>query len=100
MASVAATRRHDLTDVPWAALEPLLPKGKKSGRPPKWSKRLLITQLIRARIVKHSARIVNDLLTAGRYPGPNRTMGGISDQGLADRKGQLREGSQNSNLWG
>lgn len=42
MASVAATRRHDLTDVQWAVLEPLLPVGKKPGRPPKWSKRLLI----------------------------------------------------------
>ncbi|MFG1872455.1 IS5 family transposase [Micromonospora arborensis] len=36
------TRRFDLTDVQWAALEPLLPKGKKPGRPPKWSKRQLI----------------------------------------------------------
>lgn len=42
MASVAATRRHDLTDAQWAALEPLLPEGKKPGRPPTWSKRLLI----------------------------------------------------------
>jgi transposase len=38
--SVAA--RADLTDAQWAALEPLLPRGKKSGRPPKWSKRRLI----------------------------------------------------------
>jgi transposase len=36
------TRRHDLTDAQWAALEPLLPRGKKPGRPPKWSKRQLI----------------------------------------------------------
>ncbi len=36
------TRRHDLTDAQWAALEPLLPAGKKAGRPPKWSKRQLI----------------------------------------------------------
>ncbi|WP_442934720.1 IS5 family transposase [Micromonospora sp. CPCC 205739] len=36
------TRRFDLTDVQWAALEPLLPRGKKPGRPLKWSKRQLI----------------------------------------------------------
>lgn len=42
MASVAVTRRFDLTDAQWAVLEPLLPKGKKAGRPPKWSKRQLI----------------------------------------------------------
>ena len=42
MASVAVTRRFDLTDAQWAALEPLLPKGKNPGRPPKWSKRQLI----------------------------------------------------------
>jgi transposase len=34
--------RADLTDGQWAVLEPLLPKGRKSGRPPKWSKRQLI----------------------------------------------------------
>jgi transposase len=32
----------DLSDVQWAKLEPLLPKGKKPGRPPKWSERELI----------------------------------------------------------
>ena len=42
MTSVAVTGRFDLTDAQWALLEPLLPKGKKSGRPPKWSKRQLI----------------------------------------------------------
>jgi transposase len=42
VASVAVTRRFDLTDTQWAVLEPLLPKGKKPGRPPKWSKRQLI----------------------------------------------------------
>jgi transposase len=34
--------RGDLTDEQWARLEPLLPTGKKSGRPPTWSKRQLI----------------------------------------------------------
>ena len=42
MASVAVAGRADLTDAQWAVLEPLLPKGKKPGRPPKWSKRQLI----------------------------------------------------------
>lgn len=42
MASVAVTRRFDLSDAQWAKLEPLLPKGRKPGRPPKWSKRQLI----------------------------------------------------------
>lgn len=34
--------RGDLTDEQWAKLEPLLPVGIKSGRPPKRSKRQLI----------------------------------------------------------
>src|SRR5919202_5031304 len=34
--------RGDLTNEQWARLEPLLPKGKKPGRPPTWSKRQLI----------------------------------------------------------
>ncbi|GIJ24836.1 DDE transposase [Micromonospora lutea] len=42
MATIPVTRRFDLTDVQWAALEPLLPKGNKPGRPLKWSKRQLI----------------------------------------------------------
>ncbi|MGS2648852.1 IS5 family transposase [Streptosporangium sp. G12] len=36
------TRRFDVTDAQWAVLEPLLPKRKKPGRPPKWSRRQLI----------------------------------------------------------
>jgi transposase len=42
VATIAVTRRFDLTDAQWAVLEPLLPRGKKPGRPPKWSKRQLI----------------------------------------------------------
>ncbi|GAB2660711.1 transposase [Nocardia goodfellowii] len=42
MTSVAVTRRADLTDAQWARLELLLPRGKKAGRPPKWTKRQLI----------------------------------------------------------
>jgi transposase len=40
--TLPVTARADLTDGQWALLEPLLPKGKKSGRPPKWAKRQLI----------------------------------------------------------
>ncbi|MDQ7907533.1 IS5 family transposase [Phytohabitans sp. ZYX-F-186] len=42
MATVAVTRRHDLTDAQWAVLAPLLPTPKKAGRPPIWTKRQLI----------------------------------------------------------
>lgn len=42
MATSAVTRRHDLTDAQWAALEPVLPVGRRPGRPPKWTKRQLI----------------------------------------------------------
>ena len=42
MDTLPVTARADLTDAQWAVLEPLLPKGKKPGRPPKWSKRRLI----------------------------------------------------------
>ncbi|MGA4862271.1 transposase [Streptomyces lavendulocolor] len=34
--------RGDLRDAQWALLEPLLPKGKKPGRPPTWARRQLI----------------------------------------------------------
>jgi len=42
VASVAVAGRHDLTDAQWAALQRLLPKAKKPGRPPTWTKRLLV----------------------------------------------------------
>lgn len=42
MATLAVTGRADLTDGQWLALEPLLPRGKKPGRPPAHSKRQLI----------------------------------------------------------
>ena len=42
MTTVAVTRRHDLSDAQWAALEPLLPAPKKAGRPPVAMKRQLI----------------------------------------------------------
>ncbi|MGW2354900.1 IS5 family transposase [Actinacidiphila glaucinigra] len=34
--------RGDLTDEQWAVLEPLLPRGKKAGRPVIWTRRQLI----------------------------------------------------------
>jgi transposase len=40
--SVPAGARADLTDQQWRTLEPLLPKGKKSGGPCTWTKRQLI----------------------------------------------------------
>ncbi|GAA0396323.1 IS5 family transposase [Micromonospora fiedleri] len=42
MATLAVTRRHDLTDAQWAVLAPLLPAASSTGRPPKWEKRQLI----------------------------------------------------------
>jgi len=42
VATLAVTGRADLTDAQWAALGPLLPRGKKPGRPPSWTKRQLI----------------------------------------------------------
>ena len=42
MATLAVTRRFDLTDGQWAVLEALLPRPKRSGRPSLWTKRQLI----------------------------------------------------------
>ena len=42
VATLAVTGRADLTDEQWAVLEPLLPRGKKPGRPPERRKRQLI----------------------------------------------------------
>lgn len=42
MATLAVTRRFDLTDEQWARLEPLLPVPQKSGRPSMWTRRQLI----------------------------------------------------------
>ena len=42
MDTLPVAARADLTDAQWAVLEPLLPKGKKPGRPPKWTRRQLI----------------------------------------------------------
>jgi transposase len=40
--TIPAFARHDLTDAEWAVLAPLLPVGKKPGRPPVHAKRRLI----------------------------------------------------------
>ncbi|MBD2896561.1 IS5 family transposase IS1650 [Actinomadura sp. RB99] len=42
MATLAVTRRFNLTDGQWAVLEPLLPVPKGPGRPSQWTKRQLI----------------------------------------------------------
>jgi transposase len=42
VATLAVTRRFDLDDGQWAVLEPLLPAGKRPGRPPMWARRQLI----------------------------------------------------------
>jgi transposase len=42
VATLTVTGQADLTDAQWAVLEPLLPRGKRAGRPPKWTKRQLI----------------------------------------------------------
>jgi transposase len=42
VATLAVTRRFDLTDAEWAHLEPLLPVPVRPGRPSKWAKRQLI----------------------------------------------------------
>jgi transposase len=42
VASVAAARRHDLTDAQWAMLAPVLPAASVRGRPPRWTKRQII----------------------------------------------------------
>ncbi|WP_162562072.1 transposase, partial [Salinispora mooreana] len=42
MATLAVTRRHDLTDAQWQQLAVLLPAASVKGRPPKWDKRQLI----------------------------------------------------------
>ena len=42
MATLAVTGRADLTDAQWAVLEPVLPRGRKPGRPPERTKRQLI----------------------------------------------------------
>ncbi|MEU9126213.1 transposase [Streptomyces sp. NPDC048506] len=41
--------RGDLADEQWAVLEPLLPRGKRSGRPPTWTRQLIDGMRFRVR---------------------------------------------------
>jgi transposase len=50
LATIAVTRRFDLTDAQRARLEPLLPTPTKSGRPSTWTKRQLIDGRWRVRV--------------------------------------------------
>jgi transposase len=42
VASVAAARRHDLSDAQWAVRAAVLPAGSGRGRPPGWTKRQIL----------------------------------------------------------
>ncbi|MBO3744129.1 transposase, partial [Actinoplanes flavus] len=42
MDTIPVAGRFDLTDEQWRVLAPLLPVGKKPGRPPIWTRRQLI----------------------------------------------------------
>jgi hypothetical protein len=48
---LAVTGRFDLSDARRAVLEPLLPKPKKPGRPPKWTKRRLAPAPTRSQLL-------------------------------------------------
>lgn len=50
--------RGDPTDEQWAVLELLLPKGKKAGRPPLWTRRQLIDGIrFRHPVMGHARRV-------------------------------------------
>lgn len=42
---MALASRHDLTDAQWTVLAPLLPAGKRPGRPSQWDERHLIDRI-------------------------------------------------------
>ncbi|GAB7040332.1 hypothetical protein JCM9533A_41820 [Catenuloplanes niger JCM 9533] len=46
MATLSLTSRHDLTDVQWQRLAPLLPAAPTRGRPLKWEIRQLIDDAV------------------------------------------------------
>ncbi|MFF4136608.1 transposase [Streptomyces mirabilis] len=62
--------RGDLTDEQWGVLEPLLPKGKKPGRPLLWTRRQLIDG-IRFRVLRQGRR---DRLEPARRTGDVRAV--------------------------
>jgi hypothetical protein len=85
VATIAVTRRFDLTDAQWTALEPLLPKGKKPGR-------LLATmpqELQRAAGGWHAEwRPLRELLTVtGSAGGSARLAAGLDIRPSCDRFG-------------
>jgi transposase len=45
VATVAVTRRHDLTDAQWTAPQPLPPAAPVLVRPPKWTRRQRIDRI-------------------------------------------------------
>ncbi|MGA4987870.1 transposase [Nonomuraea bangladeshensis] len=53
--------RGDLSAAQWAMLEPLLPVGRKAGRPPLWAKRKLVDG-IRWRLRRPTSRLRQDRL--------------------------------------
>ncbi|MFJ7262198.1 IS5 family transposase [Streptomyces globosus] len=90
--------RGDLTDEQWAALEPLLPKGTKTGRPPVWSRRRLIDGIrfrVRTGVPWRDVPVeygpwgrVYDLFRRWQRTGTwHRIMTGL--QSLADAKGAI-----------
>ncbi|WP_199716423.1 transposase [Micromonospora musae] len=81
LARVPVTRRFDLTDVQWAVLQPLLPKGKKPGRPPKWSKRQLIDG------IRWRVRVGYRGGTCRNATGPGRRSTGCSGAGNGQESG-------------
>ncbi|WP_425270409.1 transposase [Micromonospora chersina] len=81
VATIAVTRRFDLTDVQWAALEPLLPRGEKPGRPPKWSKRQLIDG------IRWRVRVGSPWRDFRSVTGPGRRSTGCSAVGNARESG-------------
>src|SRR3989440_4565751 len=79
--TIPVTGRADLTDAQWAVLEPLLPKGKKSGRPPKWTKRQLIDG------IRWRGRVGSPWRGLPPRDGPWQTGGGPLRRGQRDGAG-------------
>jgi transposase len=62
--TVPVSGRADLSDAQWAVLEPLLPKGKKLGRPRRWERRRLIDGIrwrliaVPGRLTRHAGTLI------------------------------------------
>jgi transposase len=93
VATLAVTGRFDLSDAQWAVLERLLPKPKKPGRPPKWTKRWLIDG-IRWRVRDGSpwrdAPARYGPKSAGRYRQPHPVRSTYKIASTIVRAGQIR----------